>query len=100
MGGPSTLEAPAREVPQSFEPKQADSPETESTDLPQPVCLTTEKERDPDSILTRETDPWKPERVMRIRREVTIGPDITEGQRQMVHELLTEFADCFALSIK
>ena len=100
MGGPSTLEAPAREVPQSVKPKQADSPGTESTNIPQPVCLTTEKERDPDSILTRETDPWKPERVTRIRREVTIGPDITEGQRKMVHELLTEFADCFALSIK
>ena len=55
---------------------------------------------DPESILTRENDPHKPERVRRIVQEVTIGPDITQDQRQAVHELLTEYADCFALSIK
>ncbi|KDR76580.1 hypothetical protein GALMADRAFT_43209, partial [Galerina marginata CBS 339.88] len=53
-----------------------------------------------ESILTRKTQPQKPERVARILQEVTIGPDITEEQCKTVQELLTEFADCFALSIK
>jgi hypothetical protein len=33
-------------------------------------------------------------------KEVTIGPDITQEQREIVQKLLEEYADCFALSIK
>ena len=100
MGGPDMPEPPAREVPQLFETERTNASKTESTDLPQPVYLTAEKGADPNSVLTRETDPWKPEHVARILQEVTVGPDITKEQRQIVQEILTEFADCFALSIK
>src|SRR5271168_4255158 len=55
---------------------------------------------DPDSILTRENDPYKPERVQKIKQEVTIGPDVTNEQRQIVLNTLEEYADCFALSMK
>ena len=33
-------------------------------------------------------------------QEVTIGPDTTPEQWQVVQNLLKEYADCFALSIK
>ena len=51
-------------------------------------------------MLTQETKPHKPERVRRIIQEVTIGPDVTNEQRQSIHNILEEFANCFALSIK
>ena len=31
---------------------------------------------------------------------MTIGPDITDDQRQTVLNLIEEYADCFALSMK
>lgn len=55
---------------------------------------------DPEPVLTREHNPYKKERVMRIIQEVTVGPDIMDEQRQTVHSLLEEYADCFTLSIK
>jgi len=53
-----------------------------------------------DTILTRATDPFKPERVARVVMEVTIGEDLTEEQRALVETIIREFADCFALSMK
>ena len=58
------------------------------------------KNRNPESILTRETCPWKPERVERILKEVTFGWDITEPERNTAKAIIAEFADCFVLSIK
>ena len=55
---------------------------------------------DPDAVLTRESNPHKPEWVKKIIQEITIGPDVTQEQRQIVQELLKEYVDCFALSIK
>ncbi|KIM44035.1 hypothetical protein M413DRAFT_433363, partial [Hebeloma cylindrosporum] len=55
-------------------------------------------ERDP-SIFTRTTDPWQPKRVAAVLEDVTIGADLTPEQRAQVGSLLTEFADCFALSL-
>ena len=52
------------------------------------------------SILTRGTDPWKPERVARILKEVAIGWDINDAEQSTVQDTITEFADCFALSMK
>ena len=52
------------------------------------------------SILMRGTDPWKLERVARILKEITIGWDITNTERAKVQDMIAEFADCFALSIK
>jgi hypothetical protein len=51
-------------------------------------------------IFTRNTDPFKAQRVDRILKEVSIGPDISDSQREEVHKLLRKYADCFALSIK
>ena len=96
IGGSSTMNPPPREVPNDtiHEP-----PEIHTNDTIFPVNVTTtKKEQDP--VLTREHDPYKPERVARILQEVTIGPDVTEDQRTTIHELLKEYADCFALSIK
>ena len=95
-GGSSTMNPPPREVPNDtiHEPSKV---HTNATIFPVNVT-TTQKEQDP--VLTREQDPYKPERVARILQEVTIGPDVTEEQRITIHELLKEYADCFALSIK
>ena len=48
----------------------------------------------------RESNPYKAERVRRIIQEVTIGPDVTQEQRQIIQKLIKEYADCFALSLK
>ena len=64
------------------------------------VLSVNDPKTEPESALTRESDPYKPERVKRIVQEVTIGPDITDDQCRTVQVLLEEYADCFALSIK
>ena len=51
------------------------------------------------SIFTRSTHPFKPERVQKIKELVTIGNDLTELERNAVQALISEFADCFALSV-
>ena len=51
------------------------------------------------SIFTRLTDPFKPERVQKIAELVTIGDDLTELEHKAVQALISEFADCFALSV-
>ena len=58
------------------------------------------KEQEPQSVLTRKTDPWKPEHVERILRKVTLRWGITETEHDTAWTTITEFADCFALSIK
>jgi hypothetical protein len=63
----------------------------------QQVFVTTTDET---TVLTRETDPFKPERVARILQEITIGPDVTTSQHAEVLKLISEYADCFALAIK
>ena len=60
----------------------------------------TVKKQEPQSVLTRETDPWKPEHVERILREVTLRWDITETEHDTAQTTIAEFADCFALFIK
>ncbi|KII91258.1 hypothetical protein PLICRDRAFT_680690, partial [Plicaturopsis crispa FD-325 SS-3] len=51
------------------------------------------------SVFTRHTDPFKAARVEQILKEVNIGNDLTNEERVTVVELITEFADCFALSV-
>ena len=63
----------------------------------QPVLVTTTDEA---TVLTREADPFKPERVARILQEITIGPDVTASQRDEICKLISTYADCFALAIK
>ena len=93
-GGSSIMNPPPREVPNDSI-RDLSETNTNTTALPVNITTTTQE-----AILTREHDPYKPERVKRILQEVTIGPDITEAQRTTVQELLKEYADCFALSIK
>ncbi|KZP33293.1 hypothetical protein FIBSPDRAFT_721620, partial [Athelia psychrophila] len=47
----------------------------------------------------RDTDPFSEERVQEILAKVTVGADLTEDQKCRVTELITEFADVFALSL-
>jgi RNase H-like domain found in reverse transcriptase/Reverse transcriptase (RNA-dependent DNA polymerase) len=51
------------------------------------------------ATFTRQSDPFKVERVDAVLAELTIGDDLTEEQRVSIVNLLREFADCFALSM-
>jgi len=51
------------------------------------------------SLFTRTTDPFNPRRVQEVLKHVSIGSDLSLGQREKVVSLLSEFADCFALSV-
>ncbi|EMD32109.1 hypothetical protein CERSUDRAFT_59087, partial [Gelatoporia subvermispora B] len=48
---------------------------------------------------SRLTDPFHADRVRAILQAVRIGPDLTSDERRHVIDLLSEFADCFALSV-
>jgi len=50
-------------------------------------------------LFTRATAPHKPECVAEVLRLVTIGDDLSEGERQKVRQLVSSFADIFALSV-
>jgi len=63
--------------------------------------LQPEVELDDDtSFFTRTTDPHNPRRVAEILKNVSIGTDLSDKQRDQICDLLSEFADCFALSIR
>ncbi|KAG8708652.1 hypothetical protein FRC09_001116 [Ceratobasidium sp. 395] len=47
----------------------------------------------------RTIDPFTPERIAEIKSRLTIGKDLTGEQRQQVEDLISEFADVFALSL-
>ncbi|KAJ7701788.1 hypothetical protein B0H17DRAFT_1195009 [Mycena rosella] len=51
------------------------------------------------SIFTRDTDPFKPERVAQILKDVRVGADLSAEERVQVEDLIKEFADVFALSV-
>ncbi|KIM63079.1 hypothetical protein SCLCIDRAFT_118080, partial [Scleroderma citrinum Foug A] len=70
------------------------APKTETTSGLQTI---TEKSAD---IFTRQTNPFAPPQVDYIIRSVKVGNDISAEERQKVTELLTEFADVFACSLK
>ena len=48
--------------------------------------------------ITRLTDPWKKERVDEILKQLKIGTDLTEGERERVQKFVAEWANIFALS--
>src|SRR5882762_7043546 len=52
------------------------------------------------SFFTRTTDPHNPRRVAEILKNVSIGTDLSNKQRGQVWNLLAEFTDCFALSVR
>ena len=103
-GGSSETNPPPRKVPDSV---SSEPPENFTDKAIYPVAVTSSETHNPtinpESVLTRESDPHKVERVARIIKEVTIGPDVTPEvpeQRHIIQDTLEEFADCFALSIK
>lgn len=98
-GGPSEMNPPLREVPHSA-PRNLKETYTDKAAYPVNVTSAEVPNSNPESVLTRESDPHKMEHVTRIIQEVTIGPDVTEDQCLVIHELLKEYADCFTLSIK
>jgi hypothetical protein len=100
-GGSSETNPPPREVSHDT---PSEPPKTPTDEVVYPVNVTSAEtgvlNTDTDSVLTRDSNPHKAERVARIIKEVTIGPDVTQEQRQIIHNTLEDFADCFALSIK
>jgi hypothetical protein len=98
-GGSSETKPPSREV---LNDTPSNHPNNRNDTKPYPVFV---MNKDPsgadlETVLTRETDPFNPERVKRVVQEVVIGPDISQEERETVQSLLKEYADCFALSIK
>ena len=51
------------------------------------------------NIYTRHTEPSKPEHIMQILSEISIGPDTMLEEHQEINKLITEFTDCFALAM-
>ena len=51
------------------------------------------------TLLTRKTDPHNPAWVEVILAEITLGPDLTSTQWESVHQLISEYAGCFTLSM-
>ena len=51
------------------------------------------------TLLTRKTDPHNPVRVEAILTEITLGQDLTSTQREAIHAMISEYAECFALSM-
>lgn len=51
------------------------------------------------SLLTRQTDPFKPERVSKIVELVEIGDDVDKKEKAIIQEIIAKYADIFALSI-
>lgn len=49
------------------------------------------------TILTQKAEPFKPERVAAVLKEVMIGGDLNTGGGWGVESLIAEFANCFAL---
>jgi transposase InsO family protein len=91
------------------QPQHPSSPTT-------PICVVTEEvqpngdeealsEVDMDALkgnnnlFTRMTDPHKPERVQELLRLVTIGDDLREDEKLKICQLISDFADIFALSV-
>jgi hypothetical protein len=98
-GGSSEINPPWREVPYTT-PDDVEETHTNKIIFPVMVTATEDPSPDPESILTRESDPYKAEHVAKIVQQVTIGQDVTDEQRQVIQELLKEYADCFVLALK
>jgi len=51
------------------------------------------------SLFTRKEDPFQPAMVAEILRQVRIGDDLMAAQQESVEQLITEWADIFALLV-
>jgi len=115
-----TIEPPTREVTdhesciKTYPTNITDEVPTQSTATP--VCIvsedmpetntdqvaeipTDELTSDTANIFTRMSDPFKAARVEEILQQITIGDDLTSGEKAQVRALISEFADVFALSV-
>ncbi|KAK7688460.1 hypothetical protein QCA50_007998 [Cerrena zonata] len=61
--------------------------------------LPTDDPNAPKGIYTHATNPFKPERVKAILKVVTVGDNLTDNKKWQVHDLIVEYADCFALLV-
>lgn len=61
--------------------------------------LPVDDDKVPKGIYTRVSNPHQPQRVEAILHAITIGQDLSEEERTEVRNLISEFADCFALSV-
>jgi transposase InsO family protein len=76
-----------------------DQPEKGVEENEETLEIETEAFKKDADLYTRMTDPFKKERVQEILRLVTIGDDLSTEERQKVEELISSFADVFALSV-
>jgi hypothetical protein len=90
--GSSEMNPPWRKVPYTT-PDNVEKTHTDKIVFPVMVTTAEDPSPDPKSILTRESDLYKAEHI-------TIGQDVTDEQRQVIQELLKEYADCFVLALK
>jgi hypothetical protein len=113
-------EPPAREVTNHsscVEARPTDTlDETANETTTTPVCIISEETpeanteqtaeipmdelaNDTANIFTRMSEPFKPARIEEIQRQITIGDDLTSQESAQMRELISEFADVFALSV-
>ncbi|KIJ95894.1 hypothetical protein K443DRAFT_30426, partial [Laccaria amethystina LaAM-08-1] len=90
-------EPPSRGVPtHPIDHQEAALADTPCLVLPVTNSAETSSE---EAIFTWHTDPFLQAHVEKILELVQIGEDVTESQRDEVKALISEFADCFALSL-
>ena len=109
MGKRTKDRATKKDSPQTSKAKPADQePST-------PICIVTDDEHiqisEPGTeipteglnanklLYTCHMDAFNPERVRAVLDTLTLGPNLTENQRKKANDLITEFADCFALAV-
>ncbi|KAH9850168.1 hypothetical protein C2E23DRAFT_782904, partial [Lenzites betulinus] len=79
-------------------PDAEETPQHDLFELPVSAVFSTTD--DADDIYTRTTEPFKPKRVQAIVDAIHVGEDVTSEERKAITQLIEEFADCFALSVK
>ena len=65
---------------------------------PQDVFIDTDH-ADKANVFTCTTNPQNPARLAILLDQIHVGPDLSPEERLAVQQLITEFADCFALSM-
>ena len=94
-----TMEASRRPTPQAPAPVCIVTEDEQHDEEEQTVEINVETSQANANLFTRKTNPHNPERVAEILRLVTIGNDLTEDERLEVRNLISSFADTFALSV-
>ncbi|KIY51386.1 hypothetical protein FISHEDRAFT_37291, partial [Fistulina hepatica ATCC 64428] len=69
-------------------------------EVPNPVEAYNIGQTASESIPSRDEAPHDPRRIAQILGKVTIGDDLNDDERKQVMDLISEYADIFALSMK